>query len=115
MTQANESLGMSASEHIRSIYEHAGHKIFDYALVNTRAVSPALREKYAQEGASQIVYDPEQIEALGVKPVPGDFLEEAGVARHATNQVAKALFRLFEQHGGAGRKPTRLLRKAAGR
>jgi uncharacterized cofD-like protein len=115
MTQANESLGLSASEHIRAIVEHAGYKIFDYALVNTRSVSPALREKYAQEGASQIVYDPDQIEALGVKPVPGDFLEEAGVARHATDQVAKALFQLYQQHHAGRTKPHRPLRKAAGR
>jgi uncharacterized cofD-like protein len=114
MTQANESLGLSAAEHIRAIYDHAGHKIFDYALVNTRPVSPELREKYALEGASQIVYDPQQIEALGVKPVPGDFLEEAGVARHAADQVAKALFKLFQEHrSGAGKR--RLRRKAASR
>ena len=104
MTQANESLGMSASDHIRSIYDHAGRKIFDYALVNTRPVSPALREKYALEGASQIVYDPEQIAALGVRPIAGDFLEEAGVARHAADQVAQALFKLFQERHASGRK-----------
>src|SRR5262245_24283925 len=112
MTQANESLGLSAAEHIRAIYDHAGRKIFDYALVNTRPVSTGLREKYALEGASQIVYDPERIEAFGVTPVPGDFLEEAAVARHAADEVAKALFKLFQEHhsGPARRRP---LRKAA--
>jgi uncharacterized cofD-like protein len=103
MTQANESLGMTASDHIRSINEHAGHKIFDYALVNTQPVSPALREKYAEEGSSQIAYDPEKIEALGVEPVPGDFLEEVGLARHASHQVAKALFKLYQDHHARGR------------
>src|SRR5438874_12411336 len=33
MTQANESLGLSASEHIRKLYEHAGVPILDYAVV----------------------------------------------------------------------------------
>src|SRR5271165_4143186 len=35
MTEANESLGLSASEHILRIYEHARAPIFDYAILNT--------------------------------------------------------------------------------
>ena len=35
MTQANESLGLTASQHIERIYEHTRAPIFDYALVNT--------------------------------------------------------------------------------
>ncbi len=40
MTQANESLGLNASEHIERIYEHTGAPIFDYAIVNTASVFP---------------------------------------------------------------------------
>ncbi|HKR26079.1 MAG TPA: gluconeogenesis factor YvcK family protein, partial [Acidobacteriaceae bacterium] len=47
MTQANESLHLTASQHIEKIYEHAGQPIFDYALVNTAPVSAAVRERYA--------------------------------------------------------------------
>ena len=98
MTQANESLNMTASDHIRAIYDHAGCRIFDYTLVNTRPVSAEMRENYARENASQIVCDTEAVEALGVKVIPGDFLEEAGVARHAAHRVALALFQVLEQH-----------------
>ena len=38
MTQANESLGLRASEHIERIYEHTRAPIFDYAIVNTAPV-----------------------------------------------------------------------------
>jgi uncharacterized cofD-like protein len=98
MTQANESLGMTAADHIRAIYRQAGCKIFDYTLVNTRPVSDEMRKKYAEENASQIVYDLQEIEALGVKPILGDFLEEAVVARHAADRVAVALFQLVQDH-----------------
>ena len=47
MTQANESLNLTASQHIERIYEHAHHAIFDYALVNTAPVSKALLDRYA--------------------------------------------------------------------
>ncbi len=40
MTQANESLGLSASDHIRALYKHARHQFFDYALVNCSQASP---------------------------------------------------------------------------
>jgi len=65
MTQANESLGLSAADHIRALYKHARHRFFDYAFVNRCPASPALAAKYAEKQQSQIEPDVEQIEALG--------------------------------------------------
>ena len=95
MTQCNESLGYTASEHIKAIYDHAGERIFDAALLNTAQISDALKAKYALEGASQILVDESDVQALGVKPILGNFLfEENGVARHSYTQVAEELMRL---------------------
>jgi uncharacterized cofD-like protein len=98
MTQANESLGLTASDHIRALNEHAQAEIFDCALLNRVPASDALKEKYASEGGCQIANDLEEIEALGVIPVLGDYLEEAGVARHNTTRVARDLLELIAQH-----------------
>lgn len=102
MTQANESLGLTAADHIRAIYKHtSGHRIFDYALLNRTPLSEALKAKYALEGASQIMNDLEEVERFGVRPVEGDYLNEsAEVARHATDRVARDLLAL-----AAGRVP----------
>src|SRR6202161_894217 len=97
MTQANESLGLTAADHIRALNRHAGQQIFDYALINRTPVSDELKTKYALEGACQIVADLEAIEALGVIPVLGDYLEEAGVARHNTARVASDLVQLASE------------------
>src|SRR5580658_640725 len=97
MTQANESLSLTASDHIRALNNHAGVKLFDYALINQTQASPEMKAKYALEGASQIVVDLEAIEALGVCPVLGDYLDEGEVARHATNRVAHDLMALMAQ------------------
>jgi len=96
MTQANESLGLTAAEHIQAICRHAGGGIFDAALVNTASAPPETKAKYALEGASQIVVDLHAIEALGVVPITGDFLQiqADNVARHATAQVARVLLEL---------------------
>ena len=97
MTQANESLGLSASDHIRALNRHARVQLFDYALINRTPVSPDLKAKYALEGASQITVDLEAIEAIGICPVLGDYLDEDTVARHAADRVASDLMSLMAQ------------------
>lgn len=99
MMQANESLGLSASEHLLAIRKHAGRKIFDYALVNDAIVSPATLSKYEQQGSGQVVCDQDTIERIGVRCITGDFLEEAdGIARHNTAAIAKALMHVAYAH-----------------
>lgn len=97
MTQANESLDLTAADHIRALTAHAGAQLFDYALINQKAASGEMKAKYALEGAAQIVADLDAIEALGVCPVLGDYLDEGAVARHATDRVAHDLMALMAQ------------------
>jgi uncharacterized cofD-like protein len=99
MTQANESLNLTASQHIQRIYEHANRQLFDYALVNTAPVSRVLLDRYAGEGASPIIADIDAIEKLGVRCIAGDFAAEGDVVRHAADRVAEAVLRV----GVAGR------------
>lgn len=97
MTQANESLGLTAADHIKALDDHAGRKIFDYAFINNASLSRSLKAKYALEGAVQIVCDLDRIKAIGVQPVFGNYLEEAHVARHATSRIAKEILELAIQ------------------
>jgi uncharacterized cofD-like protein len=97
MTQVNESLSLTASDHIKALNKHADIQLFDYALINRKTASAEMKAKYAIEGASQIVVDLEAIEAIGVCPVLGDYLDEGDVARHATDRVAHDLMALMAQ------------------
>jgi len=94
MTQANESLGRTAADHIRALNGHAQTQIFDYALLNRSSISTQLKAKYALEGATQVVVDEQAIKELGVSPVLGDYLDEGDVARHATDRIARDLLDL---------------------
>src|SRR6202166_5026375 len=105
MTQANKSLGLTAADHIRALNSHAQKQIFDFALINRTPVSDELKAKYATEGACQIVNDLDALEALGVVPVLGDYLDEGGVARHNTARVARDLMQLMAQHPKLDRNP----------
>jgi uncharacterized cofD-like protein len=101
MTQANESLGLTASDHIRALYKHARHEFFDYALVNRTPASPELANKYAEKRQSPIEPDVAQIKGLGVTAVLGEYMieevhpVEGLIARHDTHRVAIDLLRLM--------------------
>src|SRR5258707_4213684 len=97
MTQANESLGLTASQHIEKILQHAEgtqSPIFDYALINTGPISAARLEQYAREGQEPIEADLERIRALGVEPVTGDFVHEGDLLRHDYDRVAERVLAL---------------------
>jgi uncharacterized cofD-like protein len=94
MTQANESLHLTASEHIERIYEHAGGPVFDYALINTGRISEQMIAQYAAEGAEPIHPDFDRIEALGIRCVTGNFAAEGDVLRHAADRVAAQVLQL---------------------
>ena len=98
MTQANESLGLTASQHIERIFEHTGGPVFDYAILNTAPVSAGMLLRYAAEGATPIIPDVDRVESMGVHCVVGNFLSEGpgadGVLRHASERVTNVLLEL---------------------
>jgi len=96
MTQANESLGLTASQHIEKILDHAGAKIFDYALINTSPILPATVEQYARFGQTPIEPDLERIRSLGVEPITGNFVHEGEVLRHSYDFVAETVLNLAQ-------------------
>src|SRR5499427_1370214 len=112
MTQANESLGRSAADHIRALNRHAQAQIFDYALINRRPAPDEMKAKYALEGAAQIVADLDAVEQLGCCPVLGDYLDEGDVARHATHVVARDLLDLAVHATGSVRRRTLIANSA---
>jgi len=94
MTQANESLHLTASEHIQRIYDHAGGPIFDYAVVHTGTISEDILARYAAEGAEPIQADIERIESMGIRCITGNFADEGDVLRHAADRVAAHVLNL---------------------
>ena len=102
MTQANESLGLTASQHIEKIFDHAGGaRLFDFALINTAPILPATLEQYAREGQLPIEPDLDRIRALGVEPITGNFVHEGDVLRHSYDHVAHTVLQVALQASAA--------------
>ncbi len=94
MTQPGETSHYSAADHLRALNEHAGSRLFDHIILNTRPLSPSLTRKYAAERAEPVANDLGKVRALGVKPILAKLLEEDGVARHDSRQLAKLVLGL---------------------
>ena len=107
MTEANESLEMSASDHITAIHSHAGNGLFNYALVNSAPVSQEMRKRYEDERAKPVECDCPAVESLGVTCIAGNFLEERDVVRHDTDRLCREVLRLahLEESGARAAQP----------
>jgi uncharacterized cofD-like protein len=94
MTQPNESTGLTASQHIQAIFDHAKCRVFDYVMLNYAPVPSELRDRYAEDNAEPLHNDLDKIRALGVTPILGDYLDASHFARHATDRIAQDLLNL---------------------
>ncbi len=90
-TQPNESLGLTAADHIRVLHEHAGHELLDVALINDAPLSPAQAARCASEGVTHVRADLHEVAQLGILPVVGDYIADGDVIRHASCRVVEDL------------------------
>lgn len=95
MTQPVETLGYTASQHLRAIVEHIGLNPFDTVIVNTGRPSGEVLAAYRAEGAEVVRADLDQLRRLGSRPIADDLLSHADLARHDPAKLARALLRLL--------------------
>jgi len=94
MTQPGETRRYTASDHVRALEKHAGGRLFDLIVLNTRALSPRLKRQYDAQRAEPVTNDLDEVRALGVEPVTANLLEEDHVARHDSRRLAKLVLTL---------------------
>ena len=98
MTQLNESLGLTAADHLRVILEHSPLPLFDTVLVNASPLPPELLSRYQETGAAQVLCDSAEFAGMGVRVVQGDLAGGALVARHDPHRLAAELLRIAVEH-----------------
>jgi len=88
MWQPGETTNFTAADHIRAIHRHAGCKLLDYAVLNTREIRATLLRRYARQESAPVKNDFKEIGALGVNVVCGDYVEESALVRHNSDAIA---------------------------
>jgi uncharacterized cofD-like protein len=96
MTQPGETDGMTASDHVEALFENAGVKICDYAIVNDEPPSK-LREVYAKEGQIPVTADVDRIRELGVTPVRAQMISETVNVRHDPEKLAEQVLGVIDR------------------
>jgi 2-phospho-L-lactate transferase/gluconeogenesis factor (CofD/UPF0052 family) len=102
MWQPGETIDFRASDHIRAINRHAGGPLIDYAVINTSAVTPAMRKRYALEDVSPVENDEAAILELGIEIVKAKLLHKGTKVRH--DPAAAAAVAMELAHKGRLRK-----------
>ena len=82
MTQPGETQHYSVADHVRAIYDHTRPGLFDYVVINTKAVTPRLLRRYRAQGAEPVDPSLEELDLLPLKYITGNLLPE-GVRRSA--------------------------------
>jgi uncharacterized cofD-like protein len=100
MTQPGETDGYSASRHVKAIIDHVGPGVIDYVVVNAQTIAPALRDRYASQGAVPVEADIGAIEALGVRAVMANIINETDMVRHDPERLTRTIMDMVVKLGG---------------
>jgi len=92
MTEAGETDGMTAFDHVQALHDHLGAWP-DVVLVNSQPLDPGRLEAYGAEGAEQVAFDAAPFDAAGVKYVLTDLLVDGAQAYHDSAVLAAWLTR----------------------
>jgi uncharacterized cofD-like protein len=94
MWQPGETTDFLASDHIRAIHRHAGVKLLDYAVINIRPITSAVRKRYAREAALPVENDIDKLFKMGLKVLAGNLAHHSGKVRHDPASTAAVIVKL---------------------
>jgi uncharacterized cofD-like protein len=97
MTQPGETDAFTASQHVRALLDHAGERVCDYAVINEQQPRRLL-EAYAQEKQIPVQADADAIEALGLRVVGANVINETQTVRHDPKRLADVLIKLIDEY-----------------
>ena len=95
MTEADETDGLSAEDHLIQLMKNCPKLQLDYAIFNSAPISPGMRELYAEEYAMMLEPPAKSHSDCGtVKFVLSPLAAEARSVRHNPANLARAIFEI---------------------
>lgn len=96
MTQAGETMGYTAFDHVQALHDHLGKSFIDTAIVNNHKIPAELRELYAEEMSEPVVVDEDCFVANHIKLIQDELAKyDDKVVRHDTLKLASILYSLL--------------------
>lgn len=94
MTQAGETQGYDAGDHLQAIEKHSGGRIADYIIVNNKKVNPRSASRYEEEGAFPVTFDLDGLNEKGINVIESPLLDEENYVRHNPQALAREIMEL---------------------
>ncbi|MCP8970622.1 gluconeogenesis factor YvcK family protein [Ectobacillus ponti] len=96
MTQAGETMGYAASDHIQALHDHLGSSFIDTVIVNNGEIPGYLLERYQGEMSTPVVCDRERLQEMGVAIIEDAIAKyNDDVVRHDTTKLSAILASLL--------------------
>src|ERR1017187_6357333 len=97
MSQPGETTEFRASDHIHAIHRHAGGQVRDYAIINIRPITSAMKKRYAKAEALPVENDIDALFKMGLKVMAGRLAELTEKVRHDSAATAAVVVRLAQE------------------
>jgi uncharacterized cofD-like protein len=94
MTEAGETDNFNVADHIRTVHKYARFPFIENVIVNSQVLDDDRLKRYQNEKALPVVYDPEEIETLGIKLHAADLLSDKEQAWHDSDKLAQMIMKI---------------------
>jgi len=96
MTQAGETMGYTAFDHVQALHDHLGAPFIDTAIVNNHDIPAELRKLYAKELSEPVVVDEDRFAESKIRLIQDELAKyDDQVVRHDTLKLASILYSLL--------------------
>src|SRR5690625_4064260 len=75
MTQAGETTGYSAADHVQAIVDHIDGGCIDSIVIRNESIRKSIRDVYNVKDAETVVYDRERLIVTGLEVVQCDIID----------------------------------------
>jgi len=95
MTQVGETIGYTATDHLKAINKHIGQNVFDYIVQNERNITSDISDYYRENGMTVVTSDKDQLDEMGISILTRDNLvsvDKDGAVRHNNDVIAEIIY-----------------------
>lgn len=96
MTQPGETDGYAVSDHLEAVYEHVGHHLFDYVIVNDGEIPEQVQDFYAEKGAKPVKVDWDVVTGRGYKMIADTLVLFRRYLRHDADKLSHHIYQLVQ-------------------
>lgn len=96
MTQPGETDDYTVSDHLKAVYEHVGHHLFDYVIVNDGEIPTQVQDYYAEKGAKPVQIDWDVVTSRGYKVIADTLVMFRRYLRHDADKLSHHIYQLVQ-------------------